>query len=540
MKKIYVFIYLALLSVIMADAQSNKEVQELSAMQKLGYAERVIETFYVDSVDAGSMVEEGIIAMLKTLDPHSTYTNAKETEELTTPLHGNFSGIGIQFNMVNDTLYVIQTTVGGPSEQVGIQPGDRILMANDSVLSGAKRQNSDILNILRGPKGTEVMVKVQRKGVAEPITFRIVRDDIPINSVDAAFVINDSIGYVKVSRFAEKTGNEVAEALTAFKKQGIKDIIVDLQDNGGGFLNSAVELASLFLPEKSLVVYTDGPRISRTEYKVDRKPLMGEGRLVVLVNQNSASSSEIFAGAIQDNDRGVIVGRRTFGKGLVQRPFPFPDGSMIRLTVSRYYTPSGRSIQKPYDKGDDDYYMDIINRYKHGEFMHADSIRFDDELRVYTLKNHRQVYGGGGVMPDVFVPIDTTGYSDYYRDLMAHGAINKMVVEYVDQNRDNIKSDYASMENFIKDFDVDSLMLDRLAEIGQANGVEPDSIGMAVSAEVLKSIVKGLIARDIWNMDGYYLTVNPVLNPIYNEGVAIMSDPAKYDEIMIMGFYRAE
>ena len=512
------------------DTRSSKD---FTPIQKLGYAERVIETFYVDTVDGESMVEEAIVAMLKTLDPHSTYSDAKETKELTTPLQGNFSGIGIQFNMVNDTLYVIQTTVGGPSEKVGIQPGDRLLVANDSVLSGAKRQNSDILNILRGPKGTEVLVDVLRKGVEEPIRFRIIRDEIPINSVDASYVINDAIGYVKISRFAEKTANEVEEALRDFKKKGIKDIIVDLQDNGGGYLNAAVELASLFLPENSLIVYTDGPRIKRTDYYVEGKPIMPDGRLVVLVNQNSASSSEIFAGAIQDNDRGVIVGRRTFGKGLVQRPFPFPDGSMIRLTVSRYYTPSGRSIQKPYEKGEEkEYYLDIYNRYKNGEFLHADSIHFNDDLKTFTLNHHRTVYGGGGIMPDIFVPIDTTGNSKYYRDLMAGGIINRMVVEYVDEQRDSLKQAYPTMIEFIEGFTVSEELLQRLVALGEKENIAFDETGMNESRKVIESILKGLIARDLWDMTGYYETVNPVLNPIYRNGIEIISDYEHYDDII--------
>lgn len=506
---------------------------EFSPIQKLGYAERVIETFYVDTVDAPALVEEAIVAMLKTLDPHSTYTDAKETEELTTPLQGNFSGIGIQFNMVNDTLYVIQTTVGGPSEKVGLQPGDRILVANDSILSGAKRKNNDILNILRGPKGTEVLVQVLRKGVKEPIKFRIVRDDIPINSLDAAYVINDSIGYIKVSRFAEKTGNEVKEALEKFKKQGVEDVIIDLQDNGGGYLKAAVDLSSLFLPKNALIVYTDGPRTDRTDYFVEEKPVLPDGRLVVLVNQNSASSSEIFAGAIQDNDRGVIVGRRTFGKGLVQRPFPFPDGSMIRLTVSKYFTPAGRSIQKPYEKGEgDDYYMDIYNRYRHGEFMHADSVHFNDELKTSTLFNNRPVYGGGGIMPDVFVPIDTTGYSTYYRDLIANGIIHRLVIQYVDNNRSKLKEKYKDLATFVNEFTITEELSSKLIEMGNENGVPFNEEGYKESADVINAIMKGLISRDLWDMNGYYQTVNPIVNPVYTQGIEIISSPESYTKLL--------
>lgn len=504
---------------------------DFNSTQKLAYAERLIESFYVDSVNSDELVEEAIISMLKTLDPHSSYSNADETKELTTPLQGNFSGIGIQFNMNNDTLYVIQTTVGGPSERVGIQPGDRILSANDSVLSGVKRQNADVLRILRGPKGTEVIVNVLRKGTPEPIKFRIIRDDIPLYSVDASYMADKKTGYIRVSRFAESTGKEVEKAVKELQTQGMENLIIDLEDNGGGYLNAAYEMASLFLPKGSLVVYTDGPRVPRTDYRVDRNPVMPEGKLVVLVNQNSASASEIFAGAIQDNDRGLVVGRRTFGKGLVQRPFPFPDGSMIRLTVSRYYTPAGRSIQKPYVNGDaEDYYMDIYNRYKGGEFENADSVHFADSLKVYTLVNLRPVYGGGGIMPDKFVAVDTTGYSKYYRDMMANGIFNRYVVNYVDQNRELLKKKYSNEREFVDKFQVTPAMIEGLGAMGEKEGVAPDPEGLKISRTPIEAFVKGLIARDLWDMSGYYMTVNPVVSPVYREGLSLISNDRSYNE----------
>lgn len=518
------------------NTQKDNAYPDFTPIQKLGYAEKVIESFYVDTVDADKMVEEGIIAMLKTLDPHSTYTNAQETKDLTTPLQGNFSGIGIQFNMVNDTLYVIQTTVGGPSEKVGIQPGDKILMANDSVLSGARRKNNDILNILRGPKGTEVMVEVLRKNTPGTIKFRITRDDIPLYSVDAAYAVNDSIGYIRVSRFAETTAGEVAEALKTLKKQGIKDIIVDLEDNGGGYLNAAVDMASLFLPKNSLIVFTDAPKMERTDYYSKIEPIMPEGRLVVAVNQNSASSSEIFTGAIQDHDRGVVVGRRTFGKGLVQRPFPFPDGSMIRLTVSKYFTPSGRSIQKPYQKGDaEDYYLDIYNRYKGGEFNSADSIHFDDALKTFTLNTHRTVYGGGGIMPDIFVPVDTSNYSTYYRDLMANSVFTRFALDYVDRNRDALKAAYPDDKIFIENFTVDSPILDEFIALGEKEGVKLDEEGLTTSLGAIEAMIKGLIGRDLWDMNTYFEIVNPVLSPGYRQSLDIINDPASYNRLLQPG-----
>lgn len=514
-------------------AQKSVMPHDFTPIQKLGYAERIIENFYVDSVNLNDMVEEGIIAMLKTLDPHSTYTDARETQDLTTPLQGNFSGIGIQFNMLNDTLYVIQTTVGGPSEKVGILPGDRILQANDSVLSGVKRKNSDIINILRGPKGSRVEVKVLRRNVSNPITFDIVRDDIPIYSIDASYAVDSITGYVRVSRFAETTAHEVEEVIKNFRKNGIENLIIDLTDNGGGYLNSAVDMASLFLPKGSLIVYTDGPRVERTEYVASKDPIMPDGKLIVLVNQYSASSSEIFAGAIQDHDRGIIVGRRTFGKGLVQRPFPFPDGSMIRLTVSKYYTPSGRSIQKPYENGSlDKYYMDLYNRYKNGEFVNADSIHYESELRVNTLRTNRPVYGGGGITPDIFVAIDTVGYTKLYRELTAKGLINSTAMSYVDLHRQDIMDNYPSIELFINDFSVGDDIMNNLVKNAKEQGVDVSDDELNESSELLKVLFKGIIARDLWDMSAYFQAVNPAINAIYNNGVAITGDDVRYNSLL--------
>ena len=435
--------------------------------------------------------------------------------------------------MNNDTLYVIQTTVGGPSEAVGILPGDRILSANDSILSGVKRANSDVLRILRGPKGTEVTVNVLRKGTPEPIKFRIICDDIPLYSVDAAYMASPETGYIKVSRFAETTGQEVFDALVKLRGEGMKDLIIDLEDNGGGYLNAAFDMASLFLPKGSMVVYTEGRNHDRSDYRVEGRPVMPDGRIVVLVNQNSASASEIFAGAIQDNDRGLVVGRRTFGKGLVQRPFPFPDGSMIRLTISKYFTPSGRSIQKPYTNGDaEDYYMDIYNRYKAGEFVSADSVHMSDSLKVFTLNNHRPVYGGGGIMPDLFVPIDTTGYSDYYRDLMANGIFNRYVVNYVDANRDRLKNDYTNENVFVEQFKVTPVMIAELVALADKEGVKPNPQQLKISEEPIKAFVKGLIARDLWDMSGYYMTVNPVVSPVYVQGLQLINNEEEYNALI--------
>lgn len=497
--------------------------------RKLRFAEQIIEAYYVDEVDTAKVVTEAIVAMLKTLDPHSTYSSPEETKELTEPLDGNFSGIGIRFQMVNDTLYVIESVAGGPSERIGIVPGDRIIACNDTVISGVKKKNTDIMKVLRGPKGTIANLKVIRKGSAEPLEFRVVRDDIPIYSVEVAYMINDSVGYINLSRFAETTTREVKEAMDRLRKQGMRHLVFDLTDNGGGYMRPATEIAEMFLKSGDMVVYTESPKNGVAEYKAERDGNFGDGRVVVMVNQYSASASEILSGAIQDNDRGVIVGRRTFGKGLVQRPFPFPDGSMMRLTVSRYHTPSGRCIQKPYTDGDDEsYQLDIINRYNSGEFTSEDSIRhFPDSLRYYTKRLHRPVYGGGGIQPDRFVAIDTTMYSPYYRDLVAKGSVNNFCVNYVDEHRDELKKQYPSEDEFVARFVATPELMSLLIECGKKDGVEFKEEEYNRSRPILEAIVKGLIGRDIYEQSAYSKVVAP-FDPIFSEAVAIINDPALY------------
>lgn len=509
---------------------------KLTPDRKLLMAEQVIERFYVDSVDAGNMVQDAIVAMLKTLDPHSSYSDPEETKELTTPLEGNFSGIGVQFNMLNDTLFVIQTTSGGPSEKVGILPGDRIVQAGDSVIAGRKLPNSRIIKILRGPKGSEVDLKVLRRGEAQPIVFHVVRDDIPVYSVDAAYMADPTTGYIRVSRFGEETDKEFEAALEKLRKQGMQNLIVDLEDNGGGYLQAAHQLASHFLDKGDMVVYTDAPKMGRTVYAVEKPGNFNKGRLVIMANQYSASASEILSGAVQDNDRGLIVGRRTFGKGLVQRPFPFPDGSMIRLTVSRYYTPSGRSIQKPYAPGDEESYRkDMLHCYEAGEFSSADSIHLPDSLRFETLHNHRPVYGGGGIMPDLFVPIDTTAFSPYYRNLVAKGILNRFCITYVDRNRSQLNREYPDVDAFIAKFSVDSAMIDDIVKLGVADSVKLDSVQLERSRPMIETIVKGIIARDLFDTSAYFRVVNPQLSPVYREALGLINDERRYNRLLREG-----
>ena len=506
---------------------------KMPAANKIAQAEKIIEQCYVDTVDTDQLAEEAIKAMLATLDPHSTYSDPEETKELTTPLDGNFSGIGIQFNMLNDTLYVIQTTSGGPSEKVGILPGDRLMQADDSIISGVKRPNSSVIKILRGPKGTPVNLKILRKGVAQPIDFLVVRDDIPVYSIDAAYMADPTTGYIRLSRFSESTPKEISEAMAKLRKQGMKNLVLDLQDNGGGLLGSAIDLGARFLNRDDLVVYTKSPTMGEHYYATDRDGEFRDGRVVVLVNQYSASASEITAGAIQDHDRGVIVGRRTFGKGLVQRPFPFPDGSMIRLTVSKYHTPSGRCIQKPYERGNsDEYRKDILHRYEAGEFSSADSIHFSDSDKYSTLRTGRTVYGGGGVMPDVFVAVDTTGYSDYYRDLTAKGILNRFAISYVDANRKQLTRQYPTEESFISGFSVTPEMIDEMVRLGETDSVKPVPEQLEISRKTIEAILKGIIGRDLFETQTYFKIVNPVLNPVYVRGLEIINDPEEYRRLL--------
>lgn len=503
--------------------EPQKKMPELTPERKIAVVTQIVENFYVDTVNTNKMVEEGIIAMLKTLDPHSTYTNAAETKELTEPLQGNFSGVGIQFNMLTDTLYVIQTVAGGPSEKVGILAGDRILMVNDTLIAGVKKNTNEVIKMLRGPKGTEVNVKVKRGKEPELIDFRIVRDDIPINSVAAAFMADDHTGYIRVSRFAESTGEEFVNAMNKLLKQGMKNLIIDLEDNGGGYLVSAFNMAGIFLPKDAPVVYTEGLRQPRSAYSNEHPGQFMDGRVVVMVNQYSASASEILAGALQDNDRGVIVGRRTFGKGLVQRPFPLPDGSMVRLTTAHYYTPSGRSIQKPYKAGEtEEYSLDILHRIDSGELFSADSIHQNDSLRYSTLRLERPVYGGGGIVPDRFVPIDTTNYSTYYRNLTAKGVFNRYTQNYVDDHRKALKKKYKNDKAFMAGFQVTDAMLKEFTTLGEKEGVAFNTEDYDRSREAMRTIIKALIGRDVYEESTYYRIANE-LNPTYREALKLIN-----------------
>lgn len=527
MKKILSVIFPLLAVAAATGLASASDEPVMPYDQKLRWAEKAISEFYVDTVNEEKLVEAAINAMLEKLDPHSQYTNAEETRQMTEPLQGNFSGVGIQFNMQKDTLYVIQTVAGGPSEKAGILAGDRITEVNDTAIAGVKMRNTDIMKRIRGPKGTKVKLRVVRRSVKEPIDFLITRDDIPINSLDAAYMADDATGYIRLSRFGSSTDKELGEAVAKLKKQGMRQLILDLCDNGGGYLETAIEVSNRFLQRGDLIVYTEGLSAPRQESKADGWGDLKELDVVVMVNQYSASASEIVAGALQDHDRAVVVGRRTFGKGLVQRPFPFPDGSLIRLTVARYYTPAGRCIQKPYD----DYRNEIYNRYKNGEFYSADSIHFADSLRVFTLRNRRAIYGGGGIMPDVFVPFDTTQYTDLYRDLTARGTLHQSAVAYVDTHRKRITTDYASADDFIKRFEVDETILSGLLDDARHDSITIDTAQYELSRELIADVFKAIVARDIYAESDYFRVMNR-RNPMLIEALAIINDKRRYSEIL--------
>jgi len=506
------------------------------AMQKLLNAEFAITNLYVDSVNEDKLVEDAIKGMLEKLDPHSQYTDAKETKDLDEPLQGEFSGVGIQFNMKQDTLYVVQTIVGGPSEAVGILAGDRIITVNDTLIAGVKMKNSDIQKRLRGKKGTKVTVQVKRAGVKELITFRITRDKIPLHSIDASYMLDEKTGYVRIARFGAKTYEEMMESLEALEQEGMTQLVLDLSDNGGGYLNAAIDMCNEFLKRGELMVYTEGMNSPRNEAKANGFGRYQDLKLVVIVNQYSASASEIFAGAMQDWDRAVIVGRRTFGKGLVQRPFRFDDGSMMRLTVARYYTPSGRCIQKHYDKGDKKAYeKELLDRADEGEYFSLDSIHFNDSLRYQTLRHGRVIYGGGGVMPDVFVPVDTSEYSTYYRDLIAKGVLNQYVIDYVDKHRDEIKATYGSVSEFDREFVVTDQMMADFVAAGERDSVKRNEEQYRTSEQVLKAMVKGLIARDVFADQSAYNVVLNHRNRDLQAALDVLNDEARYESLLKEG-----
>ena len=491
-------------------AQMKITVSKDSPLFKLQIAEMAITNMYVDSVDEKKLVEDGIRGMLEKLDPHSAYLTAKEVKAADEPLSGGFEGIGVQFNMIDDTLMVIQPVVNGPSEKAGIIAGDRIVTVNDTAIAGVKMSREDIMRRLRGPKGTIVRLGVVRSGITDTLQFTVTRDKIPVKTVDAVYMIRPEVGYIRIGSFGSTTHTEFMEGMRLLRKKGMKSLILDLQENGGGYLQAAVDVANEFLQSGDMIVYTDGLKTPKSEYRAKGDGSFTKGRVVVLVDSYTASAAEIVTGAIQDHDRGTVVGRRTFGKGLVQRPVSLPDGSMIRLTVSHYYTPAGRCIQKPYTKGGGkDYAMDMMNRLKSGELTSADSVHFADSLKYYTLRDHRTVYGGGGIMPDHFVPLDTTRYTKFHRMLAAKNVILNANLRYIDSHRKDLQKAYKSFNTFNASFEIPQSVIDGILKEGERLDIKPkDDDELATTLPYLRLQLKALVARDLWDMSEYFAVTN--------------------------------
>ncbi len=525
MKKTLVLIILSLFI-------GNSAITAQTASEKMTSFLKLLDKYYIDEIDQDSLVEGAIRAMLKDLDPHSNYLDKKALEKSNEQLGGNFEGVGIQFNILKDTIYVVQTISGGPSESVGIMAGDKIVEIDGENVGGIGMDNAGVIKRLRGEKGSKVEVKIKRNGVKILLDFVITRDKIPLFAMDAAYMIDDEIGYVRLSRFSATATSEVKAAIIDLKEQGMKDLIFDLTGNGGGYLNEAIALADEFISDDKLLVYTEGRAYPKVEENARMEGSFEQGNLVIMVDQNSASASEIVSGAVQDWDRGLLVGRRTFGKGLVQRAYYLPDRTAARITIAKYFTPSGRFIQKPYGEGRDAYRQDQLERYKSGELMGESEFEYPDSLKYYTV-GKRLVYGGGGIMPDIFVGIDTSFNSEYVSRLSRRGLLNRFTLEYVDKNRDKLEAKYSNVKAFKSGFDVDQKLLDKLYAFAKENEVEPkEGEDFSNSLPWLENSVKALIARNIWKY-GAYFEISNDLNPIFNQAVTTIKDKKLYKKLKI-------
>ncbi len=532
LKKLQIFFkslsFIVLISVTFTGlyAQSSPD-----ATEKFLRALRIVNFAYVDPVDDGKLVEDAIRGMLRELDPHSVYLSADELREANEPLLGSFDGIGVQFNIINDTIVVVSPVPGGPSEKVGILPGDKIVTIDGERSTGSNVTNNFVMQRLRGERGTRVDVGIHRRGVSQILDFTITRDQIPINSLDAAFMATPQIGYIKLNRFSRTTMREFRDALRDLMAQGAIHLILDLNYNSGGFLDVAIDLADQFLERNRIIVYTEGNASPKQEFKSTNAGNFKTGKLVVLINEGSASASEIVAGAVQDWDRGLLVGRRSFGKGLVQRPFELPDGSAIRLTTARYHTPTGRSIQKPYEEGTESYYLDLSERLRSGELVSAENIKFPDSLRYFTKLNNREVYGGGGIMPDFFIPIDTNRVSSYYSKLLRSGAINTFSIEYANENREHLLRTYSNVENYLANFSVNDNLLERLYYHASSQGIERDDDEIGVRDEFMENQLKALIARSLWDFSAF-VQVRMQSDEAYLRALEIIQDDT-FDKLKV-------
>jgi len=525
---VFLLIFLFTSAIVLSQTQRQDPNE---GIKKYNTLMQIIKFAYVDTVNESKLVEKAIIETLKELDPHSVYIPKKEVQRANEPLEGNFDGIGVQFEILRDTITVVHPVPGGPSEKLGIMSGDKIIKIDNEIVVNKKIDNQFVLDHLRGKRGTKVMVSIYRKGKKDLIDYTIVRDKIPINSIDAAYMITPETGYINLNKFSQSSIQEFDAALNKLKPQGMKNLILDLRNNAGGYMGTAIELSDEFLLPGKLIVFTKGIRSPREDYFSTSKGQFETGKLVIMINENSASASEIVSGAIQDWDRGIIVGRRSFGKGLVQRPFQLPDSSQIRLTTARYYNPSGKCIQKPYGDGVDKYYEDFSQRVRHGELIHADSIKFPDSLKYYTSKK-RVVYGGGGIMPDVFIPWDSTPISDYYLDLRRKNVINSFVGDYTDRNRKTLQKEYPDFSAYNKNFQLDDIFMAGFFEYSEKQGVKKDDKGYAAAENLIKSQIKGLIAQKLWDMNELFTIINQYDDEVQRT-LQIMQDDALFDKLKI-------
>jgi len=519
--KQYMVLLLIAVTTVTLQAQWNPEALKLAQVMDK------VSRFYVDSIDDSDVVERTIVTMLHELDPHSSYLSKEELEGLSEQLEGEFEGIGVSFNVLEDTIYIIRAISGGPSERVGIMAGDRIIKVEGETVAGIGITSRDVQKHLKGPKGTRVDVSVKRRNEAELLDFNITRDKIPVYSLDASYMVNDRIGYVKLARFSHSSIEEFEKALKSLKREGMEDLILDLSGNGGGWLPVAVELADHFLSGSKEIVRTEGTKVPDRKYTARKPGLFEDGNLVVMIDGSSASASEIVSGAIQDWDRGVIVGRRSFGKGLVQQPFQLSDGSLIRLTVARYYTPTGRLIQKSYEDGYEEYTLDLINRYNSGELSSADSIKFPEAQHYRTLSLNRTVYGGGGIMPDYFVPVDTSAYSTYYGRMINRGIFNRYVLQYVDIHRDQLLSSYSNFDSFNEGFSASVEQMDGLIAFATEEELEFNEEDWEISKMQVALLFKSYLARDLWGMGHFFEVFNPS-SEVFNKAVEILENPAMH------------
>lgn len=504
-------------SVFMAQDDTQKHLQSFNALVNH------INELYVDSVNPRKLIEDAMVHMLEELDPHSVYIPAEELAEMNEPLKGNFDGVGIQFNILKDTIFVVSPISGGPSEKVGIMAGDRIVQVEEENVAGIGIKNSDVQRLLKGPRGTLVNVGILRRGTKKVLDFEITRDKIPIYSIEASYMADPKTGYIKISRFAATTIQEFRTALAELKEEGMDNLILDLQGNGGGYLRTAIDVADEFLSDRQLIVFTEGRAFPKEETLATSRGGYERGKLVVLIDEGSASASEIVSGAIQDWDRGMIIGRRSFGKGLVQKPVSLPNGGAVRLTTQEYFTPSGRCIQKSYEDGKEAYQKEKFERFDNGELTDEHNVHVEDSVKYQTKLNKRTVYGGGGIIPDIFVPLDTTHASDYYSSVIRKGTMNSFILEYTNDHRKTLLKEYPLVKDFLENYALDESMMKQLFDAAEKDEISYDEEGYQTSKLWFDTRVKALLARNLYDSEAFYEVINPIL-PVYQRALEAMGD----------------